>query len=682
MYTPRRRAKKAKKAGPLRRIRLFIALCLVVFAGLGFGYIFAAYQSLPAVGNNMRPAVSSQVFDSHGRLITTLHSDQNRLPIDINKVPQNLQNAFIAAEDNRFYEHIGIDPIGIFRAIFANLTNRGIAQGGSTITQQLAKNAFLSQEQTLKRKIQEAMLALEIEHKYSKKEILEMYMNQIYFGQGAYGIQTAAKTYFNKDVNELTLTQCAMLAGLPKSPNYYSPFNNLNEAKKRKNVVLDQMVKYGYVSAAEAEDAKNQDLGLSKSHQSKEADEYASFIDYVSQQVAKKYGDDALYKEGLKIYTTMDVDKQHAAVRAMRNLPNNYTDENGLTQPQAAIVSIDPKTGHILAMVGGRGQDSFNRASMAVRQPGSAFKPFVYLTALQHDMTPDTTMDDQPVTYGSWSPKNAGGSYSGTMTLSDALAHSVNTIAVQLADKVGTKNIIANAKKMGITTLDAKDDNLAMALGGLTKGVTPLEMASAYGTFANKGVHVKPTAIVKILDRDGNVLEDASTLEKEETKTRVMSEREAYEMTTMLEGVIDHGTGTAAAIGRPSAGKTGTTDDNKDAWFVGYTPDIVTAVWIGDDTGSHSLGEIYGGTIPAEIWKDYMSSATSDESGGDFSAPSGMERRKETTSSSSSSNSVRSDDREEPKKKSATTEKTTTKEKSKQQTQQPARQQADRNNKE
>lgn len=682
MYTPRRRAKKAKKAGPLRRIRLFIALCLVVFAGLGFGYIFAAYQSLPAVGNNMRPAVSSQVFDSHGRLITTLHSDQNRLPIDINKVPQNLQNAFIAAEDNRFYEHIGIDPIGIFRAIFANLTNRGIAQGGSTITQQLAKNAFLSQEQTLKRKIQEAMLALEIEHKYSKKEILEMYMNQIYFGQGAYGIQTAAKTYFNKDVNELTLTQCAMLAGLPKSPNYYSPFNNLNEAKKRKNVVLDQMVKYGYVSAAEAEDAKNQDLGLSKSHQSKEADEYASFIDYVSQQVAKKYGDDALYKEGLKIYTTMDVDKQHAAVRAMRNLPNNYTDENGLTQPQAAIVSIDPKTGHILAMVGGRGQDSFNRASMAVRQPGSAFKPFVYLTALQHDMTPDTTMNDQPVTYGSWSPKNAGGSYSGTMTLSDALAHSVNTIAVQLADQVGTKNIIANAKKMGITTLDAKDDNLAMALGGLTKGVTPLEMASAYGTFANKGVHVKPTAIVKILDRNGNVLEDASTLEKEETKTRVMSEREAYEMTTMLEGVIDHGTGTATAIGRPAAGKTGTTDDNKDAWFVGYTPDIVTAVWIGDDTGSHSLGEIYGGTIPAEIWKDYMSSATSDESGGDFSAPSGMERRKETTSSSSSSNSVRSDDREEPKKKSATTEKTTTKEKSKQQTQQPARQQADRNNKE
>lgn len=241
-------------------------------------------------------------------------------------------------------------------------------------------------------------------------------------------------------------------------------------------------------------------------------------------------------------------------------------------------------------------------------------------------MTPDTTMEDKPVTYGSWSPRNASGSYRGSMPLSVALANSVNTIAVQLADRVGPSNIIANAKKMGITTLDNKDDNLAMALGGLTRGVTPLEMASAYGTFANKGVHVKPTAIIKILDRNGNVLEDESTLEKEENKTRVMSEKEAYEMTVMLEGVIEYGTGTAASLGRPAAGKTGTTDDNKDAWFVGYTPDIVTAVWIGDDTGSHSLGEVYGGTIPAEIWKDYMSSAASDEQDREFSVPAGMER--------------------------------------------------------
>lgn len=633
MYTPRRRARHTKK-GPLGRIRLFLALCLVVLAGLGFGYIFAAYQSLPEVGNNMRPAVSSQVYDVNGKLITTLHSDQNRLPIDINKVPQNLQNAFISAEDNRFYEHIGIDPIGIVRAVVANLTHHGISQGGSTITQQLAKNAFLSQEQTLKRKIQEAMLALEIEHKYSKKEILEMYMNQIYFGQGAYGVQTAARTYFNKDVDQLSLNQCAMLAGLPKSPNYYSPFNNRKEAEERKNTVLDQMAKYGYITTAQAEEAKKEDLGLDKTSLNKEADENASFIDYVSQQIAKKYGDDALYKEGLQIYTTLDPDKQHAAVQALHQLPDNYTDDKGLTQPQGAIVSIDPQTGHILAMVGGRGQDSFNRATQAIRQPGSAFKPFVYVTALQHDMTPDTVMVDKPVSYGGWSPKNAGGSYSGSMTLSDALAHSVNTVAVQVADKVGTKNIIANAKKMGITTLEDKDDNLAMALGGLTRGVTPLEMASAYGTFANKGVHVKPTAVVKILDRNGNVLEDDSS-GTDDSKTRVMSEKEASEMTTMLEGVITHGTGTAAAIGKPAAGKTGTTDDNKDAWFVGYTPDIVTAVWIGDDTGSHSLGEVYGGTIPAQIWQEYMSSATSDSSS-DFTDDSGRRRSSHSSDGSTS----------------------------------------------
>lgn len=609
----------------MHRLRLLIILCVVVIAGLTFGYIFAAYQSLPTVGNNMRPAVSSQVFDIHGRLVTTLHSDQNRLPIDINKVPQHLQNAFIAAEDNRFYDHIGIDPIGIGRAIVTNITSGGIAQGGSTITQQLAKNAFLSQEQTLKRKIQEAMLALEIERKYSKKEILEMYMNQIYFGQGAYGIQTAARTYFDKDVDQLNLKQCAMLAGLPKSPNYYSPFNNLEEAKKRTNTVLDQMVKYGYISQDECTEAKNADLELTQMKQTDDNADTASFVDYVSQLVASKYGDDALYKEGLKIYTTMDLEKQRAAAEALRQLPDNYKDENGLTQPQGALVSIDPRNGHILAMVGGRGQDSFNRATMAVRQPGSAFKPFVYMTALQHDMSPYSTMEDKAISYGSWSPQNSDMTFRGKISLADALALSVNTVAVQLADEVGPSNIIANVKKMGITTMEKDDDNLAMALGGLTRGVTPLEMASAYGTFANRGVHVKPVAIVKILDRNGNVLENESTLNQDKNKTQVMSEKEAYEMTYMLEGVIDHGTGTGAAIGRPAAGKTGTTDNNVDAWFVGYTPTIVTAVWIGDDSGSHSLGEVYGGTIPATIWRDYMTVATQDESYEGFAIPAGME---------------------------------------------------------
>lgn len=623
MYTPRHRV-RTKKKGPFRSIRVMAALVLVIIAGLMFGYIFAAYQSLPEVGNNMRPAVSSQVFDSQGKLITTLHSDQNRLPIDINKVPKNLQNAFIAAEDNRFYDHIGVDPIGILRAVVTNLTNRGIAQGGSTITQQLAKNAFLSQDQTLKRKIQEAILALELERKYSKKEILEMYMNQIYFGRGAYGIQTAAHTYFGKDVGDLTLAECAMIAGLPKSPNYYS--SSVNEATARKNVVVGQMEKYGYITPSQAEEAKKSSLDIKQKSTSNTTDETAYFIDYVTQEIAQKYGDDALYKDGLKIYTTLDTDKQHAAVQAMRHLPETHTDDQGLTQPQGAIISIDPKTGHILAMVGGRGQDSFNRASMAVRQPGSAFKPFVYMTAMEHDMTPDTIMEDKKVEYGGWSPHNADNSYQGRMPLWKALALSVNTVAVQLADKIGPSNVIANAKKLGITTLvedgSPNDDNLASAaLGGLTKGVTPLEMAAAYGAFANKGVYIKPTAIVKILDRNGNVLEDNSS---DVQKTQVMSEKTAYEMTSMLEGVITRGTGTAASIGRPAAGKTGTTDDNHDAWFIGYTPDIVTAVWVGDDTGSQSLGEIYGGTVPAQIWHDYMASAVSGTSADDFDVPAGM----------------------------------------------------------
>ena len=623
MYTPRHRV-RTKKKGPFRSIRVMAALVLVIIAGLMFGYIFAAYQSLPEVGNNMRPAVSSQVFDSQGKLITTLHSDQNRLPIDINKVPKNLQNAFIAAEDNRFYDHIGVDPIGILRAVVTNLTNRGIAQGGSTITQQLAKNAFLSQDQTLKRKIQEAILALELERKYSKKEILEMYMNQIYFGRGAYGIQTAAHTYFGKDVGDLTLAECAMIAGLPKSPNYYS--SSVNEATARKNVVVGQMEKYGYITPSQAEEAKKSSLDIKQKSTSNTPDETAYFIDYVTQEIAQKYGDDALYKDGLKIYTTLDTDKQHAAVQAMRHLPETHTDDQGLTQPQGAIISIDPKTGHILAMVGGRGQDSFNRASMAVRQPGSAFKPFVYMTAMEHDMTPDTIMEDKKVEYGGWSPHNADNSYQGRMPLWKALALSVNTVAVQLADKVGPSNVIANAKKLGITTLvedgSPNDDNLASAaLGGLTKGVTPLEMAAAYGAFANKGVYIKPIAIVKILDRNGNVLEDNSS---DVQKTQVMSEKTAYEMTSMLEGVIARGTGTAASIGRPAAGKTGTTDDNHDAWFIGYTPDIVTAVWVGDDTGSQSLGEIYGGTVPAQIWHDYMASAVSGTSADDFDVPAGM----------------------------------------------------------
>lgn len=642
MYTPRHKAKRVQKKGFFRRLRFLILFCIVVVAGLGFGYIFAAYQTLPPVNHNMRPIASSQLFDIKGRLITTLYSEENRLPIDINQVPPTLQNAFISAEDNRFYQHMGIDPIGIGRAFVANILHRGISQGGSTITQQLAKNAFLSQKQTLRRKVQEAMLAIELERKYSKKEILEMYMNEIYFGQGSYGIQTAAKTYFNKNVNELSLKECAVLAGLPKSPNYYSPFNNPQVANERANVILDQMQRYGYISAQECHQAQQEPLKLAPKKRNAKENDPIDFIDYVTRQVSEKYGDDILYKQGLKIYTTLDLDKQKAAMQAFANLPTNYTDKNGLSQPQAALVSIDPKTGYIVAMIGGRNHDSFNRATMARRQPGSAFKTFVYAAALQKGMTPDTTFVDKPISFGSWSPRNADGSYRGTLTIRDALIFSVNTVAVQTANAVGPNRILSLAEKMGITTLQKNDNNLAMALGGLTRGVSPLELASAYGTFANEGIHVKPMAIIKILDQNNHVLEDHSSEEPEQTQ--VLSAKEAYEMTNMLEGVIQSGTGRAAAIGIPAAGKTGTTDNNVDAWFVGYTTDLVTAVWMGDDTGSRSLGAVYGGTIPARIWRDYMRIAAS--RGGHFAVPPGVVVPKKATEENDAANDTETDDDE------------------------------------
>lgn len=612
-----------KKTSPVRRFLWIVSILLfLIIAGAGCGFTFATMSSLPDVAN-VKPPASSQIYDVHGDLITTVHSTENRLPVKLSQVPKNLQNAFIATEDSRFYSHHGIDPIGILRAIWVNIAHDGVAEGGSTITQQLARNAFLTQDRTLKRKLMEAMLAIKIEQHYTKNEILEMYMNQIYFGQGAYGVQSASHVYFGKDVGELNLAQCAILAGLPQSPNYYSPFNNLKAGKARQAIVLGQMVKYGYIDQATADQAKDADLKLMNKADVAHDDSKASyFINYVISQVAEKYGDNAVYKDGLKIYTTLDMKAQEAAVKAMDNLPTFYTDKNGLHQPQGALVAINPHNGHIVAMVGGRGTDSFNRAVMAERQPGSAFKPFVYLAAIQDGMTPGDIIEDKPVTYNGWSPQNYERTFSGSMTLRYALQHSVNVPAVELADKVGMRKVLDLAESLGISTLvrkgDTTDNNLAAALGGLTHGVRPIDMAVAYGTLANGGVKVKPVAITKIIDRNGQIVEEASMDEK-----RVVSEKDAYIITNMLESVITGGTGGGAAIGRPAAGKTGTTDESKDAWFVGYTPDLVAAVWMGDDFGVETLNGTTGGTIPAHIWSDFMRVALADTPASDFTAPPG-----------------------------------------------------------
>ncbi len=614
--------KKSKKEDS-RILAIIVTVFVVMITGAGLGFFTASLNTKPGLTNDIRPSASSQIYDTNGHLITTVHSVENRVPVPLSKVPKDLQNAFISAEDTRFYQHMGIDPRGILRAVWANISNRGVSEGGSTITQQLAKNAYLSQERTLQRKIQEAFLALQIERQYTKNEILELYLNQIYFGQGAYGVQAAAHLYFGKNIEDLNLAECAMLAGIPKSPNYYSPLNNLKAATARQSVVLEQMVKYGYIDNEKARQAKNTKLDLS-SHQAtiNEGGIASYFVDYVTQILIDKYGADAVYKDGLKIYTSLDLSMQRAAERAMTKLPTSRTDGNGVKQPQGALAAIDPRTGHIKAMVGGRGNDQFNRAVMAERQPGSAFKPFVYLAAIESGLTPNTVIDDTPVTFGDWSPVNYDGKLHGRVTMRTALERSLNIPTVKLAQQVGPDKALYYVQQMGISTLVLQgytnDRNLAMSLGGLTKGVTPLETASAYGVLANHGIRVEPVAILKIVDRNGKTLEQAAPRER-----TAINERSAYIVTDMLRGVITSGTGAGANIGRPAAGKTGTTSDYKDAWFVGFTPDLVAAVWMGNDNEGY-LNGITGGTVPANIWRAFMTDALASTPPRDFIKPAGL----------------------------------------------------------
>lgn len=617
---PRSRGTRRSNMKLAKISAIAIIVFVVLVAGAGLGFLTASIHTMPSLKGDIRPAASSQIFDTNGKLIATVHSVENRVPVSINKVPKDLQDAFIAAEDARFYQHIGIDPRGIVRAVWSNITDRGVSEGGSTITQQLAKNALLSQERTLKRKIQEAILAVQIERQYSKKEILELYLNQIYFGQGAYGVQSAALTYFGKNVEELNTAESAMLAGIPKSPNYYSPLSNLKAAKERQETVLEQMVKYGYLSQEASDKARKVEIKLAKRNAGSNTTA-SYFVDYITQQLIDKYGADAVYKDGLKIYTTLDLDMQRAAEKAMDQLPT-YRTENGIKQPQGAIVAIEPNSGHIKAMVGGRGNDQFNRAVMAERQPGSAFKPFVYLAAIESGMTPASIVDDSPISFGTWSPVNYDNKFRGPVTLRSALEQSLNVIAVKIANQVGADKPLYYAQQMGISTLvlrgSVNDRNLAMSLGGLTRGVTPLEIASAYGVLANQGIRVEPMSIIKVIDRNGKTLEQNQSREKV-----VVNERSAYLLTDMMKGVLTNGTGGAANIGRPAAGKTGTTNDYKDAWFVGFTPDLVAAVWMGIDNGG-LLDGITGGSTPATMWRSFMAEAAAKYPVRDFVKPSGI----------------------------------------------------------
>ena len=488
------------------------------------------------------------------------------------------------------------------------------------MAQQLAKNAFLTQERSIIRKIKEAFIAKELEHKYTKDEILTMYLNQIYFGQGAYGIESASMYYFGKHVKQLDVAEAATLAAIPKSPNYFNPFENPQESKKRQELVIDQMVKYGLISAEDGAAAKAEKLSFNTYHK-KSTDPRSYFFDMITQKVIEEVGADALYKGGLKIYTTLDSDMQRAAERAMKHLPTYYTDGKKITQPQMALVAIDPTTGYVKAMIGGRGDDKFNRATLAVRQPGSAFKPFVYLTAMQNGYTPASVIEDKVEEFSpGWKPQNSDRKEHGKVSLRSALIRSLNVPTVKLAQEVGVDKIIANAEKMGISTMVESgaysDANLAMALGGLSKGVNPLEMAAAYGVLATNGMYCKPIALLKIVDREGKVLYEAK---KSEAK-RVIDAEAAYLTTNMMQDVFVSGTASGMGIGRQAAGKTGTTDTYIDAWFVGYTPNLSTAVWVGDDNNK-PMNYMYGSGAPLSIWHDFMVNALASAPAASFVNP-------------------------------------------------------------
>ena len=584
---------------------LFICVFCLIAMGVSILYGFSSFFAPPNMDEALVPDAASQFYDIKGNVIYTTLSVERRVPVSFDKIPKHVQQAFIAIEDNRFYEHSGIDYRGTARALVSTLSGQEV-QGGSTITQQLAKNAFLTQERTIVRKIKEAFIAKELEHKYTKDEILTMYLNQIYFGQGAYGIESASIYYFGKHVQNLTIAEAATLAAIPKSPNYFNPFENPKASKERKEIVIDQMLKYGMIDQATANAAKAQKLVLRTANANKSEPRFY-FFDMIVQKVISEVGADALYKGGLKIYTTLDTDMQMAAERAMRFLPNLYTDDNKLTQPQIALVAVDPTNGQVKAMIGGRGEDKFNRATLAARQPGSAFKPFVYLTAMENGFTPANIIEDKEEEFWpGWKPQNSDLKWHGKVSLRTALKRSINIPTIKLAREVGVDKIITNAEKMGITTLvdsgKYNDTNLAMALGGLSKGVSPIEMASAYGVLATNGEYCRPYALIKIVDREGKVL-----FEQKSTPKKVIDAKAAYLTTNMLQDVLISGTAGGMGIGRPAAGKTGTTDTNIDAWFVGYTPTLSTAVWVGDDN-NQSI-HMYGSGAPLSIWQDFMVNA-------------------------------------------------------------------------
>ncbi len=557
---------------------------------------------------------------------------ENRLEVSLHKIPDFMKKAIINIEDNRFYEHSGIDLKAIARAFWVDIKGGAYIEGGSTITQQLARNVMLTQKKAVSRKIQEVFLAISIERNYTKDEILERYLNQIYFGHGSYGVETASRYFFGTSVTELKPHQMALLAGLPKNPNGYSPYTHPKEALERRTIVIDQMVKYGTITQEEADFHNKKPLDVIPLTPGGRRAAY--FVDYIIQSLKKILTEEEIYTGGYRIYTTLDPTVQKAADDACAILTGGEPDSKGVIQPQLSLLAVDPRNGYIKAMIGGRdfGNTQLNRSVAAHRQCGSTIKPFVYVAAIDSRLyTPGSILKDEeikfPTPQGEWAPQNYDRLFRGDISLRQALEESVNIIAVKLVESLGPSKVIKYAKQMGLKNLvvsgEPNDLNFSsLALGGLTKGVTPLELTAAYTPLANQGVYVQPIAVLEVRDPNGNKI-----YEDHPRKKIALSENTAYLVTDMLRGVIMRGTGRGAMIDRPAAGKTGTTSDSTNAWFVGYTPDLLASVWIGNDAQKIPTkidGNIIGSGTAAQIWGTFMRKALANTPPSDFPVPSGI----------------------------------------------------------
>ncbi|MFA6094054.1 MAG: PBP1A family penicillin-binding protein [Elusimicrobiota bacterium] len=621
-----------------------------------------SYQTL----EDYTPALSTRVFDVSGEPLAEF-SIEKRALLTLAEIPVDLQNAVIATEDSEFFHHVGVSPKGMLRAAVMNFIRGRVVQGGSTLTQQLAKLIFLTPERKLIRKIKEMLLSLQLERNFSKEEILQFYLNQIYFGHGAYGVQAAAKLYFNKDVKELQLPECALLAGLIRFPGGYSPFTHPDKALSRRKVVLQRMKEEGFISAKDYEEASKSSLPTVRGGLVDAQAPY--FVEYVRRKLEPKYGYHALWRGGLKIYTTLDLPMQKIAEEEMEKALKAYDEKStaewrrqldeelaaGIDPPtistippsaiQGVFLVLDVKTGAIRAMIGGRG-DQFNRAVQAKRQPGSTFKPFVYAAAINAGITPATLVEDTPLAYYSdgrdwrllegssdpqsillatasftgsedfkvWVPNDFDGKFLGVITLRKAFALSRNVASIRLVEHVGPPRVVELAAKAGIQS--SLEPVLSLGLG--TSVVTPLELASALTTFANSGIHVDPFSILRVEDANGKVLEQSSPRMQE-----ALSPQTAYLMTSLMRSVVQNGTGIGASrLHRPIAGKTGTTNDHKDLWFAGYTPDLLAAAWMGYDDFRPLGGKDWtGGSTVVPWWTNIMERILEGTAAKDFQVP-------------------------------------------------------------